>query len=128
MNGWDLRINSPLASGQIQYQEAQKSNTNGLISGRFTKLKIADALKAAEAKIKQTTAPKKTLRPESIPSLDIVIEDFSWSKAQLGQLKVKSSTVDNTLKIESIQTNNQQGSTTITGQWTGATKILQITA
>ena len=121
-NGWDLRINSPLASGQIQYQEAQKSNTNGLISGRFTKLKIADALKAAEAKVTQTTAPKKTLRPESIPSLDIVIEDFSWSKAQLGQLKVKSSTVDNTLKIESIQTNNQQGSTTITGQWTGATK------
>ena len=30
--------------------------------------------------------------------------------------------MENTLKIESIQTNNQQGSTTITGQWTGATK------
>ena len=121
-NIWDLRISSPQASGQIQYHEAQKSNTNGLISGRFTKLKIADIPTPAESATKQASPPKKTLRPEAIPSLDIVIDDFSWAKAQLGQLKIKSNTVDNVLKIDSIQTNNPQGSSTISGQWTGATK------
>ncbi|WP_353432091.1 YhdP family protein [Polynucleobacter sp. MWH-UH23A] len=119
---WELRINSPQASGQIQYQEAPKPGANGLISGRFTKLKIVDQPTPAEATTKQALPPKKALRPEAIPSLDIVIEDFSWSKAQLGQLKVKSTTVDNVLKIDSIQTNNPQGNSTISGQWTGATK------
>jgi uncharacterized protein YhdP len=87
-------------------------------------LKIADAptTVSSESSTKQVSPPKKLLRPESIPSLDIVIEDFSWSKAQLGQLKVKSTTVDNVLKIDSIQTNNPQGNSTISGQWTGAAK------
>jgi uncharacterized protein (TIGR02099 family) len=121
-NIWDLRISSPQATGQIQYQDAQKSNTNGLISGRFTKLKIADPPIPGESAAKQATSPKKTLRPEAIPSLDLVIDDFSLAKAHLGQLKIKSSTVDNVLKIDSIQTNNPQGSSTISGQWIGATK------
>jgi uncharacterized protein YhdP len=54
--------------------------------------------------------------------MDVTIDDFAWSKAQLGQLKIKTKTSDNTLKIDSIQTNNPQGSTTITGQWNGAPK------
>jgi uncharacterized protein (TIGR02099 family) len=121
-NVWELRINSPQASGQIQYQEAQKSNTNGIISGRFAKLRIADISASTEPTAKQASLLKKVLRPDSIPNLDLVIDDFSWAKAQLGQLKVKSTTVDNTLRIDSIQTNNPQGNTTISGQWTGATK------
>ena len=121
-NIWDLRISSPQASGQIQYQEAQKSDANGLISGRFAKLKIAEVSTPPESTTKQASPPKKVLRPEAIPSLDIVIDDFSWEKAHLGQLKIKSNTVDNVLKIDSIQTNNPQGSSTISGQWAGATK------
>ena len=121
-NAWELRISSPQASGQIQYQESQKLNTNDLISGRFARLKIADVAMTTDSGTKNPPAPKKILRPESIPSLDIVVDDFSWGKSQLGQLKVKSTTVDNTLKIDTIQTNNPQGSTTITGQWIGATK------
>ena len=121
-NFWELRINSPQASGQIQYQESQKANTNSLISGKFSKLKIVDASTPADPANKNASSPKKILRPESIPSLDIVIDDFSWGKSQLGQLKVKSTTVDNTLKIDTIQTNNPQGSTNISGQWVGATK------
>ena len=121
-NVWELRINSPQVAGQIQYQDAQKSNTHGLISGRFTKLRIVDVTAPTESATKQVSPPKKALRPEAIPSLDLLIDDFSWAKAQLGQLKIKSTTVDNILKIDSIQTNNPQGSTTIGGQWIGATK------
>jgi uncharacterized protein (TIGR02099 family) len=119
---WELRINTPQASGQIQYQEAQKSGANGLISGRFSKLKFTDTPTAIDTSAKQTSSPKKVFRPESIPSLDIVIDDFSWSKAQLGQIKIKTTTADNVLKIDSIQTNNPQGISTISGQWTGASK------
>ena len=117
---WDIRLGSAQASGQLQYQAANKNNTSGLMSGRFTKLKIPDVLVSIPAKANPSNQP--TFSPDSIPSLDLSIEDLSWSKAQLGQIKIKTKTSDNTLKIDSIQSNNPQGSSTINGQWSGGTK------
>ncbi len=119
-NVWDIRLGSQQATGQIQYYESDKTHTSGLVSGRFAKLKIAESIPQPPAK---ANAPiKKALSPESIPSLDISIDDLSWMKAQLGQVKIKTKTSDNTLKIDSIQSNNPQGSSIINGQWSGSTK------
>jgi len=46
---------------------------------------------------------------------------FNWSKAHLGQTKLKTKTSNNLLIIESIQFNNPQGSSITSGQWIGAT-------
>jgi uncharacterized protein (TIGR02099 family) len=118
-NIWDVRLSSPLTSGQLQYQSANKTNSSGLVSGRLTKLVLPDLIPSAT---KQASASKKSIAPESIPSLDVTIDHFAWSKAQLGQVKVKTSTLDNTLKIGSIQISNAQGASTISGQWRGSTK------
>jgi uncharacterized protein YhdP len=119
-NGWDLRLSSQQAAGQIQYQESSKMQSSGHLNGRLTKLRIPDAI--TEPAPKTSSSANKPLTPQSFPSMDVTIDDFAWSKAQLGQLKIKTKTSDNTLKIDSIQTNNPQGSTTITGQWNGAPK------
>jgi uncharacterized protein YhdP len=58
--------------------------------------------------------------PNSLPSLDISIEDFSWLKAQLGQFKIKTTSSNNIITIDSIKTNNPQAESSITGQWLGA--------
>ncbi len=119
-NVWDLRLISPQISGQLQYQEASKTHTSGLVSGRLIKLKLPDPI--PEVATKTNTLAQKSLNPESIPSLDLTIEDFSWSRAQLGQLKIKTNTNDNVLKMDSIQANNPQGVTSINGQWRGNSK------
>jgi uncharacterized protein (TIGR02099 family) len=119
-NSWDLRLSSQQAAGQIQYQESSKMQSSGHLNGRLTKLRIPDAI--TESAPKTSSSANKSLTPQSFPSMDVTIDDFAWSKAQLGQLKIKTKTSDNALKIDSIQMNNPQGSTTITGQWNGAPK------
>ena len=118
-NVWDVRLGAPLISDQLQYQPASKVNPSGLFSGRLAKLVLPDPIPNPST---QANTPNKSLTPESIPSLDITIDNFAWSKAQLGQIKIKTSTLDNVLKIQSIQTSNPQGTNTISGQWRGSTK------
>ena len=127
-NVWEMRIGSPQVAGQIQYQEANKLHSNGLVSGRLTKLKLPDSIQEPVTQTNLSTntvvnaAAKKPLSPESFPSMDLTIDDLSWSKAQLGQIKIKTNTSNNLLKIDSIQSNNPQGASSITGQWQGGTK------
>ncbi|WP_128112678.1 YhdP family protein [Polynucleobacter necessarius] len=124
-NAWQIKMSSPAIAGNLQYQEPSNADSSGLISGRLAHLKIPDAI-ASPINTKKPS-PKKTsgsgkVEPGSIPSLDISIDDFLWGKAQLGQIKLKSKTSGNLLKIESLQISNPQGSSVFSGQWRGATQ------
>ena len=114
-----VRISSPQANGQIQYLAANQANPNGSLTGSFSRLRVPDAPSDA-LQASSSSASKKMTGPDSIPSLDISIEDFSWFKAQLGQFKIKTTSNNNVIKIDSIKTNNPQGESSITGQWLGA--------
>ena len=128
---WRMRINSPLIAGQIQYEIPNKTHASGLISGHLTRLKVPDepalandvkSLSTEAAKsVQKNKAGKSKLSPNAIPSLDLTIDDFNWSKAILGQTKLKTKTSNNLLTVESIQFNNLQGSSVNSGQWIGAT-------
>ena len=129
---WKMRINAPLIAGQIQYQGFNTTYPSGLISGRLNKLAIPEeSINPAStkgsteesAKIEQKkTVSKSRLSPGTIPSFDLIIDDFSWTKAQLGQVKLKTKASNNLLTIESIQVNNSQGSSNLFGRWIGATQ------
>ena len=126
-NIWQLRLNSLQAIGQIRWQEVNPNDPSGLITGHFTRLRIpnplANAISLPESASKnqngrtQKTANKERLSPNSVPSLNITIDDFSWSKAQLGMIKIKSRTSKNLLNLESVQIANPQGSSSLSGQW-----------
>ena len=129
---WKMRINAPLIAGQIQYQGFNATYPSGLISGRLNKLVIPEeSINPASTKdsteestkIEQKkTVSKSSLSPGKIPSFDLIIDDFSWTKAQLGQVKLKTKASSNLLTIESIQVNNSQGSSNLFGRWIGATQ------
>jgi len=130
---WQLRVNSPLIAGQIQYQAATQAHTSGIVSGHLSRLKTSEELSSPATLVKPSSAGTKKLGqqsivnktklvPSAIPSLNLIIDDFSWSKAQLGQVKIKTITSNNNLKIESIQANNPQGNSVISGQWNGGAK------
>jgi uncharacterized protein (TIGR02099 family) len=128
---WQMRINSPLIAGQIQYQEPNKINASGLVSGHLNRLRVPDepilvtdskspSAETAKSAEKNSAGARK-LSPNAIPSLDLTIDDFNWSKARLGKAKLKTKTSNNLLTIESIQFSNPQGNSITTGQWIGAT-------
>lgn len=128
---WQIRINSPLVAGQVQYQAPNQTHASGLISGSLNRLRVpeesilatdskstsAETTKSAE----KNSASTRKLSPNSIPSLDLTIDDFNWSKVPLGKAKLKTKTSNNLLTIESMQFNNPQGNSITTGQWIGAT-------
>ncbi|OYY18459.1 MAG: TIGR02099 family protein [Polynucleobacter sp. 24-46-87] len=120
--GWQLRLNAPQIAGQLQWQPGSSDHPSGLISGRLARLKVPDQRLAPDLLNKedasQKTSPLKTpISPNAIPSLDLVIDDLSWTKAKLGAVKIKSRTSQDLMKVESIQINNPQGNSTIKGQW-----------
>lgn len=124
-NVWQMKANSPIISGNLQYEESNGANQNGVISGRLSRLRIpdrAEALAEPDKTNKSISSSKNQLEPGNIPDLDLVIDDFSWSKSSLGQIKFKTKTSNNVLKVESAQLINPQGTTNISGQWIGATQ------
>jgi uncharacterized protein (TIGR02099 family) len=123
---WQVRLNSPEIVGQVQWHLSNIEQPSGLITGRLSRIKLPDQLITADLSpedvaIQKLSAPKTPTSPNAIPSLDLVIDDLSWSKAHLGTVKIKSKTTDNLLKIESIQIDNPQGNSTIQGQWIART-------
>ncbi len=126
---WQFRINSPQVAGQLQWQGETSANPSGFISGRLSKLRIPDAQAIAKPAVETATTPsgkswhknhqqsKTPFGPNSIPSANITIDDFSWAKAQLGAIKIKSQTSKDLLKLESLQISNPQGDSTLSGQW-----------
>ena len=126
-NIWQMRLNSTQAAGQIRWQEENSTNPSGLITGHLTRLRIPEPLTNASSLPEsvsknqnshtEKSGNKEKPSPNSIPSLNITIDDFSWSKAQLGALKIKSRTSKNLLSIESVQIANPQGSSSLSGQW-----------
>ncbi|MEY4523580.1 MAG: hypothetical protein RIR27_656 [Pseudomonadota bacterium] len=123
---WQLRLNSPQIAGQVQWQPASSDHPSGLVSGRLARLKVPDQRVSPDLASKEN-APQKAaslktpVDPNAIPSLDLIIDDLSWTKAQLGAVKIKSKTSRDLMKIESIQVSNPQGNSTIKGQWQAST-------
>jgi uncharacterized protein YhdP len=128
---WQIRINSPLVAGQVEYQAPNQTHASGLISGSLNRLRVPEeSILATDSKSTSTETTKsaeknsastRKLSPNAIPSLDLTIDDFNWSKVPLGKTKLKTKTSNNLLTIESIQFSNPQGNSITTGQWIGAT-------
>ena len=129
---WQLRLDSPLIAGQVQLSPSSADHPSGLISGRISRIKVPDAIANTEVVSQGTNSQlrtlnqkplpaKRSLTPNNIPSLDLSIDDLGWKQAQFGKVKLKTKTVDNVFKIESLQVSNPQGNSTITGQWAGKT-------
>ncbi|MBU3587574.1 TIGR02099 family protein [Polynucleobacter sp. 31A-FELB] len=124
---WQLRLNSPQIAGQAQWHPSSGDHPSGLIAGRLARLKLPDQRTLADSSPKENVPQKlanlKTpVSPNAIPSLDLTIDDLSWTKAKLGAVKIKSKTSQDLMKVESIQINNPQGSSIIKGQWSARTQ------
>jgi uncharacterized protein (TIGR02099 family) len=123
---WQLRLNSPQIAGQVQWHPSSSDHPSGFISGKLARLKVSDQrispdIVAKEDSPQKSAVPKTPVSPNAIPSLDLTIDDLSWTRAKLGAVKIKSKTSNDLMKLESIQINNPQGNSIIKGQWNART-------
>ncbi|QWE08395.1 YhdP family protein [Polynucleobacter ibericus] len=122
---WQIRLRgSPQIAGSIQYQQANQTQTNGLISGNLARLKIPEPISLVTTSTKtgqQNKSNQNQIEPSLIPSIDLTIDDFEWNKARLGQVKIQTKTNGNALEIDTIQFNDPQGNSSLTGRWVGST-------
>jgi uncharacterized protein YhdP len=123
---WQLRLNSPQIAGQVQWHPSNSDHPSGLISGKLVRLKLSDQRISSDLVVKedspQKSAELKTpASPNSIPSLDLTIDDLSWTRAKLGTVQIKSKTSNDLMKVESIKINNPQADSIIKGQWNAGT-------
>ncbi|MBU3636957.1 TIGR02099 family protein [Polynucleobacter sp. es-MAR-4] len=123
---WQLRLNAPQIAGQVQWHPTSSDHPSGLIAGRLSRLKVPDQRPSPDAPAKddgpqKISSLKVPVSPNAIPSLDLAIDDLSWTRAKLGAAKIKSRTSQDLMKVESIQINNPQGNSTIKGQWNART-------
>jgi uncharacterized protein YhdP len=123
---WQLRLNSPQIAGQVKWHPSSSDNPSGFISGKLARLKLSDQrtspdLVAKEDSPQKSAVLKTPVSPNAIPSLDLTIDDLSWTRAKLGAVKIKSKTSNDLMKLESIQINNPQGNSIIKGQWNART-------
>ena len=124
---WQLRLNSPQIAGQAQWHPSSGDHPSGLITGRLSRLRLPDQHTTTDSSPKANATKKSVnlktpVSPNAIPSLDLTIDDLSWTKAKLGAVKIKSKTSQDLMKVESIQINNPQGSSIIKGQWSARTQ------
>jgi uncharacterized protein (TIGR02099 family) len=123
---WQVRLNSPQIAGQVQWYPSNNEHPSGFITGRLTRLQVPDQQSGIDSSSKglaaEKPAPLKTpISPNVIPSLDLAIEDLSWTKAQLGAVKISSQTTHDLLRLESLQISNPQGNSIIKGRWIART-------
>lgn len=131
-NVWQFRLSSPQVTGQIHWHPSSTTSPSGLISGRLNRLKIPAVIPDSTSLNTESGSPNSKViqkishsnspvSPNIIPSLDLTIDDFSWSKAQLGTVKIKSQTTKDLFKIETLQISNTQASSNVSGQWQDTT-------
>ena len=123
---WQMRLNSAQIAGQAQWHPTSNEHPSGLITGKLTRLKVPDPRPTETVAVKDAAShkpsvPTNPISPNAFPSLDLVIDDLSWTKAKLGSVKIKSKTTHDLLKLESLQINNPQGNSIIKGQWNART-------
>ena len=123
---WQVRMNAPQIAGQVQWHPSSSDQPSGSITGKLARLKVPDqrpsaALPSKEDVTQKPVKLKTPISPNSFPSLDLVIDDLSWTRAQLGVVKIKSKTSHDLMKLESLHINNPQGNSSIKGQWSART-------
>ena len=118
---WSIKLDSLPAKGSLQWNGASALHPNGQVTGQLSKLHIPDTFAnnvSSDVKVlEKKHATKKSVSPNSLPSLDISVDDFGFSKALIGQVKIKARSALNAFQLESLNIDGPDGTILIKGEW-----------
>ena len=90
---WRSKIEADQLNGQIDYRPA-RGNANAQVVARLARLSLPQSDAAqVDALLQQApqAPPDPAAQPESVPALDIVIDDFELRGKKLGRLEIEAS-------------------------------------
>lgn len=121
---WQIQAKSPRLEGQVQFLERPGFD---LIKGKLLRLAIPPASSIDTSNIASTKginkdnkiqSTSKTVPLNSIPELDLNIDEFSMNQYKPGTVVIKTRNSPNLITIQNLQVINPHAVSVITGEWT----------
>ena len=117
VNGiWQIQAKSPRLEGQVQYIDRPGFD---LVKGKLSRLNIPESssqLFGAGGK-SATQATPKTVPLNSIPELDLVIDQLSINQYKPGAVVIKTRNTPNKISIQNLVITNAEAITKGSGEW-----------
>jgi uncharacterized protein YhdP len=117
VNGiWQIQAKSPRLEGQVQYIDRPGFD---LVKGKLSRLNIPESSsKVFGAGGKpETQATPKTVPLNSIPELDLVIDQLSINQYKPGAAVIKTLNIPNKISIQNLVITNAEAITKGSGEW-----------
>jgi uncharacterized protein YhdP len=117
VNGiWQIQAKSPRLEGQVQYIDRPGFD---LVKGKLSRLNIPESSSkvfGAGGK-SETQATPKTVPLNSIPELDLVIDQLSINQYKPGAAVIKTLNLPNKISIQNLVITNAESITKGSGEW-----------
>jgi uncharacterized protein (TIGR02099 family) len=117
VNGiWQIQAKSPRLEGQVQYIERPGFD---LVKGKLSRLNVPESspnLSNVGGK-SATQATAKTVPLNSIPELDLVIDQLSINQFKPGAVVIKTRNTPNKISIQNLVITNAEAITKGSGEW-----------
>ena len=117
VNGiWQIQAKSPRLEGQVQYIDRPGFD---LVKGKLSRLNIPESSSkvfGAGGK-SETQATPKTVPLNSIPELDLVIDQLSINQYKPGAAVIKTLNLPNKISIQNLVITNAEAITKGSGEW-----------
>lgn len=116
--GWSGQLISKEASGALVWRGGNRASMTGRLGHLHLPLpeKITEGLSTTNG---ASSAAKKSPPDETKPALDLVVDDFRYKEADLGQLVVNASPSGDGWQLNQVALTNPDGRLTMTGYWLG---------
>ena len=109
---WQISVKSPRLEGEVQYQERAGYD---LISGKLIRMYIPPSTPRKGDKEKPAD---KQIALDSIPELNLSIDDLTVNQYKPGAVAIKTRNSLNRISIESARITKPSAVTNFTGEWT----------
>jgi uncharacterized protein (TIGR02099 family) len=107
--GWSASVNAQELAGDLSYRSAQ----GGRLLARLTHFRMPGDYPGAK--------PRDAAQPKDLPSVDAVVERFSWSGKELGRVELAAQRVGEDWRVEKFAIVNPDATMTGSGMWRGGT-------
>jgi uncharacterized protein (TIGR02099 family) len=117
VNGdWLIQAKSPLLEGQVQYMERSGFD---LVKGKLVRLNIPESTPQAISVSGNSKAQSvaKTIPLNSIPELDLTIDQLSINQYKPGGIVIKTRNTPNKIAIQNLVITNVEAVTRVSGEW-----------
>ena len=105
--GWSASVSARELAGELSY----RSDRGGRLVARLTHLRTPEEYPGAR--------PRDAAQPKDLPSIDAVVERFTWRGKELGRVELAAQRAGEDWRVEKLAIANPGAAITGSGMWRG---------